>query len=316
MNIIICTLFEKHYHYGLAALTDSLYKNGFLGDIYAGYKGDLPDWSSSAVENPALNWKGARTMDVAQGLKIHFLPLHTDFHLANYKPDFMLELINGVGKEAEGIVYFDPDIVIKCKWDFYETWMSFGVSLVHEIISNDMPATHPIRMGWGKVITRSNREIKRHITSYINSGFCGVLRENIEFLEVWSDIIRVAIKEFDFKSAEFAHSKRTDLFFAKDQDAFNIAAMCSNSPVSEMGPEGMDFINGGFTMSHAVGGAKPWVKNFISAAFKGVPATNADKAFWSSVDGPIKPYSAGQIKKKKIALGISSFIGRFYSKNK
>ncbi|CAM4121619.1 hypothetical protein SAMN06265348_103250 [Pedobacter westerhofensis] len=315
MNLVVCTIFEKHYHYGLAALVDSLHKYGFSGEIYAGYRGALPEWSSAATENTSLEWKGASTLKVTESINVHFLPLLTDFHLANYKPEFMLKLINGLAKNAGGIVYFDPDIVIKCQWDFFETWTSYGVSLVHEIISNDMPATHPIRKGWEAVIKSSNREIKRNITSYINSGFCGVIKENVEFLETWADIIQVAIREYGFKSNEFAHSKRTDLFFAKDQDAFNIAAMCSESPISELGAEGMDFINGGFTMSHAVGVGKPWRKNFITSALKGIPPSSADKLFWSSVDGPLKPYSSSQIKTKKIALGVASLIGRFYRKN-
>jgi hypothetical protein len=315
MNSVVCTIFEKHYHYGLAALVDSLHKYGFTGEIYAGYRGALPDWSSAAIENTSVGWVGARSLKVTESINIHFLPLVTDFHLANYKPEFMLELMNGLAKKADAIVYFDPDIVVKCKWDFFETWMSYGVSLVHEIISNDMPATHPIRRGWKKVIKSSHREVKRDITSYINSGFCAVTRQNIEFLEVWADIIRVAIREYGFKSNEFAHSQRTDLFFAKDQDAFNIAAMCSESPISEMGPEGMDFINGGFTMSHAVGVGKPWKKSFITSALKGIPPSSADKVFWSSVDGPLRPYSSNQIKMKKLALGIASLIGRFYRKN-
>jgi hypothetical protein len=315
MTSVVCTIFEKHYHYGLAALVDSLHKHGFTGEIYAGYRGALPDWSSAALENNSLVWNGARSLKVNDTINIHFLPLTTDYHLANYKPQFMLELINGLAKSADGIVYFDPDIVIKCKWDFFETWMSYGVSLVHEIISNDMPETHPIRRGWEKVIKSSNREVKRKITSYINSGFCAVTRQNVEFLEVWADIIQVAIREYDFKSNEFAHSQRSDLFFAKDQDAFNIAAMCSESPISELGPEGMDFINGGFTMSHAVGVGKPWKKSFITSALKGVPPSSADKVFWSSVDGPLRPYSSSQIKTKKIALGVASLIGRFYRKN-
>jgi hypothetical protein len=315
MTSVVCTIFEKHYHFGLAAFVNSLHQYGFSGEIYAGYKGVLPEWAAPAKENTSLDWDGASSLNVTEKIKIHFLPLSTEYHLANYKPEFMLQLMSGLAKNADSIAYFDPDIVIKCHWDFFETWMSYGVSLVHEVISNDMPATHPIRLGWEKVIKSSNRQVRRNITSYINSGFCGVTRQNVEFLEAWADIIKVAIREYGFKSDEFAHSKRSELFFAKDQDAFNIAAMCSESPISELGPEGMDFVSGGFTMSHAIGAGKPWKKNFITSAFKGVPPSNADKVFWSSVNGPLRPYSASQIKFKKIALSISSLIGRFYSKN-
>jgi len=315
MNSVVCTIFEKHYHFGLATLVNSLQKFGFTGDIFAGYRGELPAWSDSALDNPKLEWLGAKSLKVTNNLTLHFLPVVTDFHLANYKPDFMLTLMKTVAKNAESIVYFDPDIIIKCNWDFFETWMSYGVSMVHEIISNDMPTSHPVRRGWEGVIKRSKRVVERNITSYINSGFCGVNRQNIEFLEVWSDIIQVAIKDYGFKANEFAHTNRSDLFFAKDQDAFNVAAMCSKSPISEIGPDGMDFLNGGFTMSHAVGHRKPWLKDFIRSSLRGIPPTNTDKIFWSTVNGPLRPYKTSKIRLKKIALAIASLIGRFYGKN-
>ena len=111
MNSIVCTIFEKHYHYGLAAFINSLHRSGFSGNVYAGYKGTLPKWCSAAVTNDGLGWKGGSSLLVTEELTVHFLPIVTDFHLANYKPDFMLELMKGVAKDAKGIVYFDPDIV-------------------------------------------------------------------------------------------------------------------------------------------------------------------------------------------------------------
>src|SRR5690554_197159 len=119
MNSIVCTLFEKNHHYGVAALANSLYKNGYRGSIYAGYKGDLPFWADAAADNPQLNWAGAKTLVLVEDLSIHFLPLITAYHLAHYKPDFTIELMGGVAKDADGIVYFDPDIVITNKWSFF-----------------------------------------------------------------------------------------------------------------------------------------------------------------------------------------------------
>jgi hypothetical protein len=81
----VCTLFEGHYHYGLAALTNSLYNNGFRGDIYAGYKGCLPTWASKSFINYNLIWNGASTLNVTEGLNIHFLPIDSNYHLTNYK---------------------------------------------------------------------------------------------------------------------------------------------------------------------------------------------------------------------------------------
>jgi hypothetical protein len=312
MNTIICTLFEKHYHYGLAALTNSLYHHGFRGSIFAGYRGILPEWCSKAKESYSDLWPGSRTFDVAENFQIHFLPLDTDFHLTNYKPFFMLRLLETFGKDAEAVAYFDPDIVIKCQWNFFETWMSYGVALVHEITANDMPATHPIRKQWEDVIVKCNKKVTRNLQSYINGGFCGVARSNFEFLNVWMEIMNTAIAHYNLKPGKFMPSDRTHPFFASDQDALNIAAMCSECAISEIGPEGMDLTHGGWTMSHAVGLPKPWKKNFILSTFKGSPPSLADKAYWLNVDGPLHCYQSMTVKWKRISILFASFIGRFY----
>ncbi|MDB5086226.1 MAG: hypothetical protein JWR09_220 [Mucilaginibacter sp.] len=315
MAIVICTLFEKDYHFGLAALVNSAYKNGYRGEIYVGYKGAVPPWAS-VKENPELGWVGATTFELNQEITLHFLPIDTEFHLANYKPTFMLFLFEKINRDIGGVIYFDPDIVIKCKWTFYETWMSYGVSLVHEIISNDMPSSHPIRKGWEQVVFKSNRKITHNIGSYINSGFCAVLRKNIEFVNVWKDIIKVASEHYALNVNQFAHSKdRSNLFFAHDQDALNIAAMCCESPISEMGPEGMDFIGGGFTMSHAIGTPKPWQKNYMTSAFRGNAPGIADREFWLNVKSPVNCYGDGYIKLKQLSIKTAALIGRFYKRN-
>jgi len=316
MKFAVCTLFEKHYHFGVAVLVNSLVKKGFKGDIYVGYRGDLPQWTDMAVSNTSLNWNGASTLEVNGDVKLHFLPVEIDYQFTNYKPYFMLELFAGICSDCEGVAYFDPDIVVKATWKFFETWMGHGVALVHEIISNDMPPNHPIRKEWEKVIQKSGRTTTRNMYSYINAGFFAVSKKHIEFVQIYKEMIELGRSHFNLEPTNFQFTaSREDLFFAKDQDALNIAAMCSESPLSEMGPEGMDFIHGGFTMSHAVGGAKPWKKNFISSALSGISPTLADKNFWANVYGPIKPYSNGQIKIKKIAIATSSLISRFYVKN-
>jgi hypothetical protein len=311
----ICTLFEKHYHYGTAALVNSLYHHGYRGDIYAGYRGSLPFWTAKAKENPLLG-EGICSLEVAAGLNIHFILLDIKYHLTNYKPNFMLHLLDGPAKGAESIAYFDPDITIKCRWNFFESWMSHGVALVHEITANDMPPTHPIRKEWEKVICLCNKITSRELYSYINAGFCGVSRQNLEFLQVWQEIFEKGISSFKIDTKQLAHQKdRTHVFYAQDQDSLNMAAMCSKSPISEIGPEGMDFIHGGWLMSHAVGSPKPWKKNFLLSMLKGISPSLADKAYWRNVSGPIQCYNLIKVKFKKANILLASFVGRFYSKN-
>jgi hypothetical protein len=312
MTSAICTVFEDHFHKGVAALINSLYKNEFRGDFYAGYRGKLPKWADAAIENSNLDWPGAKTLQIDDGLQIHFLPIVTEYHLAHYKPSFMLSLLNGPAKNADALAYFDPDIVTLCRWGFYEKWMSYGVAMVHEIVSNDMPVSHPTRMEWYDIIRMLNKEPKREIHSYINSGFCGVSRKNIEFLKVWAQIIEVAIKDYNMDAATFIVYDRTSAFYCIDQDSFNIAAMCCESPISEMGPEAMDLVGAGWTMSHAVGWPKPWRKKVLLSAFSGNVPSRQDKQYWKNIYNPIKVYDTLYVFRKKTEISIATFIGRFY----
>jgi len=303
MKSAICTLYEGHYHYGVAALSNSLYKNGFRGSMYVGFRGEIPFWAKKAKENKSIEWTGAKTLILDEEFEIHFLPLTIDYHLSNYKPVFMLQLLDGIAKNADGLFYYDPDIVIKCRWSF------------HEITSNDMNPNHPLRREWEKVISKSGKSVKRELHSYINSGFCGLTIKNKPFLNDWTDIIETGVKYFNYSTNQFTLTDyRGYVFYAQDQDAFNIAAMCYKGDLSEMGPEAMDFIHGGFTMSHAVGSPKPWKKLFIHSAFKGNPPSLAEKAYWQNVEMPIKLYKNPEIILKNICIKTASFIGRFYRK--
>lgn len=312
MRSEVCTLFEGHFHNGVVGLVNSLYRNGFRGNFYAGYRGSLPKWAEGAKENLNLGWAGAKTMHVAEDMYIHFLPVDTDYHLTHYKPGFMLRLFNGPARDAHALAYFDPDIVNLCKWSFYEKWMSYGVAMVHEVVSNDMPSTHPSRMEWNTIISLINKKPKREIHSYINAGFCGVLQKNIEFLKVWSLIIEVAIKEYKMDAATFITYDRTSPFYCIDQDAFNIAAMCCESPISEMGPEAMDFVGAGWTMSHAAGWPKPWKNKFIISALNGNPPSRPHKNYWNNLKEPINLHSNFYTNIRKAEIFIAALIGRCY----
>src|SRR5579859_5393257 len=111
MTSAICTLFEGNYHFGLGALANSLYSNGFRGTIYCGYRGPLPPWITDGIKAA-----GFTEFTPADGLTLRFIPLTTNVHLTNYKPDFMLKIWQEHCPKVKGLFYFDPDITIKCRW--------------------------------------------------------------------------------------------------------------------------------------------------------------------------------------------------------
>ncbi|MGY2134557.1 hypothetical protein ACW9KT_20180 [Hymenobacter sp. HD11105] len=313
MESIICTLVEGHYHYGVAGLVNSLYNNGFRGSIYVGYRGDLPDWLSGLKKNSFSSWDGASFLQVAEGLLLHYLPVNTDFHLTNYKPFFMNELLKTFVQGVGSIAYFDPDIVIKCQWSFFENWMNCGVALVHEVANDPMPASHPIRLGWVEVLEKVNRKATKNLEHYFNAGFCGVAKRDRDFINIWCEIINAAVEHFEFNPRQFDNThNRTYHFEANDQDALNIAAMCTFAPISEVGPDGMDFTPGGWIMSHATGSMKPWRKRFILNSLKGFGPSAADRSYWRYVNSPINVFSRNKTRYANFSMSLAAFIGRFY----
>ena len=318
MKTIICTLFEGNYHLGVAVLINSLHKNGYTGNIFVGYRGKLPNWSSDAAPNPQIPWENCLTLKVASNLNVHFLPIETDIHFTNYKPKFILDLWSMYAAdkpEIEGIFYFDPDIVNKGPWDFYERWIGYGIAVVHEVVYHDMPHLHPKRCQWMAISNKAGIEVKNRLNSYVNAGFIGVSRAHLPFIEMWKNLIQTGVDHFSFNPTQFGQSiYGSDLLKMGDQDLLNLSLMCTPFPISEYGPEGMDFSNGGWLMSHATGAPKPWNNKYLLQWLKGRKPSIQNKVYWQNAIGIVKCYSPAFVSRKAFFLKMATFLSRFYSK--
>lgn len=306
MNSAVCTLFEGDYHYGVGALVNSLYKHGFRGVVWAGYRGALPPWAKDVQQHPQY-----QEFQVAEGCCIRFVPVNTDIHLANYKPAFILDLWDNYCPSAEEMFYFDPDIVIKCRWSFFEQWAVRGIALCQEIVNAYMPADHPSRLILLDFAVSNGHTKKRILNQYFNSGFVGLHQSHRAALCLWQELL-VALRNSGVSLTSMGVTQdASEPFTAIDQDLLNLAAMIMPQPLSTIGPEGMDFIGGGFTMSHAAGGIKPWRKHMVREAFVGQAPTSADKGYWEHTQHPISLYSKQMCKRKKLELSCGSALGRF-----
>lgn len=307
MTSAVCTLFEGHYHLGAAALINSLWASGFRGRVICGLRGPLPPWAEPSRE--AEN--GHRVRDFGEGFEVWFVPVAATIHFTNYKPTFMLEMWKGPAAGAETFYYFDPDIVIKCKWDLIERWAEGGLAL-SEDVNFYLPPRHPLRTGWIHWLRENGGEISgANLERYYSAGFIGVPRAAGEFLKLWHS----TIEKIGKTTGSLAHLKQgdaTSLFHTPDQDAMNIALMCTDVTVNGAGWESMDFAHGGHLLSHAIGGRKPWRGGFVRLALQGYPPSIAHKAFFEHIDFPIQVFSPGQKTRLKIALNLGAVIGRFY----
>ncbi|WP_207534026.1 hypothetical protein [Desertivirga arenae] len=321
MNSVICTLFEKNYHYGLAALANSLYNNGYRGSIYAGYRGDLPPWAKDVKKNAVWNWENSSSIDVGEGLRIYFLPLSTDYHLTNYKPDFMLQLLDGPAFNANKIYYFDPDIVITKKWSLYETWVEGGVALCEDV-NSPMPKNHPRRQAWRKFYGERNITLTFKDAMYANGGFVGLHKRNKDFLIIWKIMqekmatLIGGLNRSALSGEKLHESLRHEFspFPKTDQDALNAAVEAWDGDISFVGQEGMAFKPGASLMSHALGQPKPWNWKPIKQIIQGSRMNKVYADYWNFANEPIMSQPNSLVWNRKIAFKVSRFIARFYSR--
>ena len=306
MDSVICTLFERDYHYGVGALVNSLYEHGFRGTVYAGYRGDLPPWAAAARRESRYS-----ELAVAPGLVLRFVALSTQLHFMNYKPDFMLSLWDDYCPEAGALFYFDPDILVQCRWSFFEEWIRFGVAVCADLIPS-LPPDHPLRHAWREYFEPHGVRFIREQSIIFNAGFVGVSRQHSNFLQTWQRLLQLMEPVIGGRQNVFVKD-RTFLFHIPDQDVFNAATMVCDEPVSPVGPDGMDFMPGvvSYIMSHAAGGVKPWNKKMLWSALQGIPPRRTDKAFWKNVSAPIRLYSPWWQGVKKLDLLAASALGRY-----
>ncbi|EFA69868.1 hypothetical protein CEP10_15265 [Cylindrospermopsis raciborskii S07] len=308
MKTAICTVFEKDYHYGVGALVNSLHHHGFKGICWAGYRGKLPSWAKYLKTGA-----GYEEFTVSPDCAIRFIEVKTNKHLGFYKPDFMSLLWQKYCCDMEALFYFDPDIVNKCKWNFYENWVSRGIAICGDSWYL-VPANHPRRLAWKEFAESNGFICERQLDYHYNSGFIGIPKQYQSVLTTWQNLQEIGEK--------LGYSDLTDLYGSRtfnfppylygDQTYLNLALMLNNYPLSTVGPDGMDFIPGGTIMSHAtVPNIKPWRKKLMLSALLGSAPSITDKLYWKHSYTPIKLYSNAKLMQQNLEILLGSAIGRF-----
>jgi hypothetical protein len=316
---IVCTLFEGHYHFGVAVLTNSLYSQGFRGDIFAGYRGALPAWTGQAYDNSPLLGPAGKTLNVADGLRLHLIPLQTNYHLTNYKPDFMLQVWDGPAKDASSIFYFDPDIVLTAPWKLFNEWVEYGVALCEDV-NSPLTQHHPRREAWRRYYRTRDIALEFKVATYANGGYIGLTRSNEKFLQLWKlmqEHMGPAIGGLQ-RSALPGSGLGPDAespfapFGKTDQDALNAAIEAWGGELSIVGKEAMAIAPGTSLLPHAIGHPKPWRWSPLTQAFDGRPPRKVDVEYWNNARGIVTAHSPTLIRQRLLTMKIASLIGRFY----
>jgi hypothetical protein len=282
---------------------------GFEGVFAVGFRGERPDWLREFPHDAGLD-----TYAITSSVQLRLLDVAGPWHLANYKPRVIEDLLFELYPESELVFYFDTDIVIKHAWESFAQWARDGVMMVLDPADTYMSPHHVYRRAWRDLATRQNRAC-REFTGYINSGCVGIHRAHAEIARVW----RSLMEELERDGADMRRMKdatRKLEFSRMDQDVLNAAVMATDVPLSLFGPEAMGMFPWiGEIMPHAMWHRKPWRRNYIRDAFRGFPPGRADRAYWEFADGPIHPFSKSHLFRTRIQLAIAHRIGLIHNRS-
>jgi hypothetical protein len=291
----------------VAVIVNSIVRGGFKGLFWVGNRGALPAWTSQ------LKRREDGLFEVGEAL-LGFETIEGTRHFGQFKPEFMSRVIDQ-GIATKYLWYFDPDITVRCNWEFYERWVRHGVAICQEITMGTMASNHPLRCEWMELATNAGwGEPYRLQERYYNSGFVGMDIVHRGFLDTWKAAVRLA-NAAGVKHDQFQKGTRAQTFFTVDQDTMNIATMYAKQPLTTIGPEGMGWVTGGFTMYHTLGRKKPWRKKFLRSALDGDPPVGGDKHYLQCASGPIQPYTPGKLKRLRLSAQVATLIGRFFRRS-
>lgn len=319
MNAAVCTLFEGDYHKGVGALVNSLVRYGFRGTVFAGFRGALPLWAARNAKKIS-GGEGSADLQVTEDVKIRFIPVETNSHLTNYKPEFILSLWRGCESDLDALLYLDPDIVVNESWSYFEDWLQCGVALCEDV-NSPLHATHPRRQGWRRFCRPRGIELRAGQSVYVNGGAVGTRRADMDFLHLWTRLMKLMAEEIGGLSAakvaggqDFSARGFANCFDASDQDSLNAAVEAYAGPISILGQEAMGLKAGHALLPHAIGSRKPWNYSYVSELLGGRPPRLVDRLFWQNVRGPICVASAVAQSANLLAASTAALIGRFYAR--
>jgi lipopolysaccharide biosynthesis glycosyltransferase len=297
MTTIICTMTDCTFEPGCAALLNSLYQNGYRGQIIVGKLGSghqLP----RLIERTSL-----------PGLSIQFVSLPDRENVNFHKPSLLLRCFQD--PSVSSAFFFDSDIVCTTDWRHYKEWLFSGIAVCSDINNLWMPSDHPMRSFWKRLLVELGYE-DREVTGYANGGFLGLSRSYLSFINVWQELLSWLT---DREKPNWDGWTLEAGFKKYDQDLLNAALMAVDFPISFVGYEGMSFASSVGYMVHSIGSKKPWHKDYLKALIKnGNRLPLAARQYWKYVDQPIRAASKTEQVAAKIEMDVTSILSRLIAR--
>jgi hypothetical protein len=303
MKSLLLTLYQNDYHLGAAAMINSALRQGFAGRIVLGHDGsDVPTWTSQLQRMDQDSFR-------LQGMEIVFRELKTPRHFGFHKPFAMRQMLDEY-PDCEQIFYVDPDVLFLSPWKFFGDWAMLGVAYCLDCHFPYLPSTHPWRNAWYNLITTAGHSVARIPGHYPNSGFVGLSREEVRFLDIWKDLT-LAYEKAGGDTKSFQLEERHHAIVG-DQDLMAAALMAWDGRESVVGPEGMGFTDYFYLLAHDVARPKAWRRKFIREALEGVKPSAASALFLKYCEGPITVLP--DLEARRFSYKIAQTISRVWKR--
>ena len=266
------TLCEPGFAAGAAALFNSLNEAGFDGTFIIGLKGAPCRWMRAVPKLPS----GSANFRIVE--------VDTDRHLTHAKARFATRILDELCPRCAGVVYFDPDIIVKARWTEIVEHVRAACAVCADASSPGWKESGDAWVAFAQQVSGRKPELDGLCC---NAGFVGVSRPFRRVFELWEQLIDACIKNgFDARCFTWDNEHPLPFFFV-DQDMLNIAIRLAGVPVWIGGPETMDFAPGGRWVSHAITTPKPWDRWYLPRALAGRTIRACDIAFWENASAPI-----------------------------
>jgi len=303
---ILTTLAESDYFLGAAALINSVVFHGtYIDKIIIGYRGELPKWLPEL--RSSVNGLGFTTK---AGLVIELVEISGQLHMVHEKPRWFEYVTKQLAPEAEEYFFFDSDITLCNRMNFFGEWAQEGIGVCGDI-NFIFDHRHPIRRKWARVAETAGLEITNELNGFYNSGFLAWRKEDRQFIDDWTHAFDL-LSPYSGDMKQFRVHTRTDMVQSANQDSLNLAMMTTKRPIAPVGPEAMSFVYGMNLMHHPVG-PKPWKRSYLLDFFRGKLPRVADVEFWHFLNGSaLQPVSNSKAMYYHKLCRLLRFLGRFY----
>ena len=301
MNGIIC-LVEGLYWDGVTAIINSAIRNKFTGNIFLGYRGEIPDWIYNFEKSISNN-----QFLVNKDIQLNIIPIQSRRHLGYEKVFFISEILKK--NEIERIFYFDIDCVAVADFNFFNHWCDRHIALCMDECYTYIHPNHPWKVYWLKKLLEFQYPIRHLEHPYVNSGFIGISKINFDFIEAWKSLT-LKLELEGLNTSNF--NKNALIPIQGDQEILNMALIATESnKVSIIGTEGMGFTEPSYLMVHCTKPEKPWSKNFLLTFLKnGYSISNKEKKY---VDFLFRPNN-NLGKSKTLMIKIDVFLTKLISR--